>query len=222
MIGSLNLIDILYSLPAVFLAFSFHEYAHALVAYRMGDPTPKLQGRLTLDPLVHVDWIGLIMFAVFGFGWAKPVQVNPSNFRNRKKGDILVSLAGPIANLILGFLTLLIIHLLRGFFPHPSTYGKMGGSMVVIFSILYKIVSLNIVFAFLNLVPIPPFDGYKVIKTLFFRGNIKFFWVLEKYSMIILFAMILLNLFSYIISIPTMYTYALFDNIAARIIGLFF
>jgi len=96
-----DVIGILLRLPAVFLAISFHEYAHALAAFRLGDPTPRNMGRLTLDPLVHVDWIGLALFAVFGFGWAKPVRVNPSNFKNKKWGDVLVSLAGPTANLFL-------------------------------------------------------------------------------------------------------------------------
>ena len=143
MLDRLNLIDILYSLPAIFLAFSFHEFAHAFVAYHMGDATPKLQGRLTLDPLSHVDWIGLIMFVIFGFGWAKPVQVNPSNFKNRKWGDILVSLAGPMANIFLAFFTLLIVQIL-------SFSSNINSGMAILLSILYKIVSLNIVFAFLN------------------------------------------------------------------------
>src|SRR5690606_21143274 len=166
MLSRLNLIDILYSLPAIFLAFSFHEFAHAFVAYRMGDSTPKLQGRLTLDPLAHVDWIGLIMFALFGFGWAKPVQVNPTNFRNRKWGDVLVSIAGPVANILLAFLALLIIQISSSFYSFNS---NLNNGMAILLSILYKIVSLNIVFAFLNLIPVPPFDGYKIVKNLFFR-----------------------------------------------------
>jgi len=215
MLDRLNLIDILYSLPAIFLAFSFHEFAHAFVAYRMGDATPKLQGRLTLDPLAHVDWIGLIMFAIFGFGWAKPVQVNPSNFRSRKWGDILVALAGPLANILLAFLALLIVQIL-------SYSSNLNSGMAILLSILYKIVSLNIVFAFLNLIPVPPFDGYKIVKNLFFRKNIKFFWLLERYSIIILFAMILLNVFSFLIRIPYSFTYKYLDRLTAWIVALFF
>ena len=219
MLSRLNLIDILYSLPAIFLAFSFHEFAHAFVAYRMGDSTPKLQGRLTLDPLAHVDWIGLIMFALFGFGWAKPVQVNPTNFRNRKWGDILVSIAGPVANILLAFLALLIIQILSYFYSFNS---NLNSGMAILLSILYKIVSLNIVFAFLNLIPVPPFDGYKIVKNLFFRKHIKFFWLLERYSMIILFAMILLNTFSFLIRIPYTYTYKFLERLTAWIVGFFF
>jgi Zn-dependent protease len=220
MMGNFDLVEILYSLPAVFLAISFHEWAHAFIAYRMGDPTPKIQGRLTLDPLAHVDWIGLIMFVIFGFGWAKPVQVNSANFRNRKRGDLLVSIAGPIANVILSFFVLLVVHILVRVFPYVTS-NQLNNVIGIIFPIFYKIAYLNIVFAFLNLIPIPPFDGYKVMKTLFFRRNIKFFWLLERYSMIILLAMVLLNLFGYIVSIPSMYTYAFLDNITAWIIGAF-
>ncbi|NMB33112.1 MAG: site-2 protease family protein [Clostridium sp.] len=220
MLGRLNLINILYSLPAVFVAFSFHEYAHALIAYGMGDPTPKNQGRLTLSPLAHVDWIGFIMFAIFGFGWAKPVQYNPTNFKNRKIGNILVSLAGPMANLVVAFLALIIINIVGYNFSY-AFYGNPNNTIVVVFTIFERIASLNIVFAFLNLIPVPPFDGYKVVKAIFSRRNIKFFWTLERYSMIILFAMIFLNIFSYIIRFPYDFTYRYLNNIASWITGIF-
>lgn len=221
MFGRLDLTQILYSLPAVFLAFSFHEFAHALAAYRLGDSTPKMQGRLTLDPLAHVDWIGLIMFTIFGFGWARPVQVNPSNFKNRKWGDILVSLAGPIANFILGFIAIIILNLLGHAYSHLLING-FSRIIGVFFSIIYQVATLNIVFGFLNLIPIPPFDGYKVIKNLFFRKNIKFFWVIEKYSIILFLVMIIFNIYSFLINTPSRYVYGLFDNFADKLFGFFF
>lgn len=211
--ANFNLLDILLSLPAVFLAFSFHEFAHAYVAYKMGDPTPKMQGRLTLDPFAHVDWIGLIMFAVFGFGWAKPVQVNPSNFRNRKKGDILVSLAGPLANLllaILAFVALQVIDILLS----GVTMNRIIPQSGIFYRIFDKIVWLNIVFSLLNLVPIPPFDGYKILKSFFFRKNVNLFWQLERYSTLILFAFILLNIFDYIVGVPAAYIYSWLQMLA--------
>mgnify|MGYP006928713852 CR=1 FL=1 len=211
--SNLNIMNILLSLPAVFLAFSFHEFAHAYAAYKLGDPTPKMQGRLTLDPMAHVDWIGLIMFTVFGFGWAKPVQVNPSNFRNRKKGDILVSLAGPISNLILAIIAFVIFEILKSTLPGISLAHIINRNGVL-YLIIDKIVWLNIVFALLNLVPIPPFDGYRVIKALFFRRNVNFFWQLERYSIIILFAFILLGVFNYIVGIPALYIYNRLKSLA--------
>jgi Zn-dependent protease len=208
-----NLIDILLSLPAVFLAISFHEFAHAYVAYRMGDPTPKMQGRLTLDPIAHIDWIGLIMFTVFGFGWAKPVQVNHSNFRNRRRGDILVSLAGPIANLFLAFITFIVLLAIEIILPETSL-GRFINQSGIVYQIFDKIVWLNIVFSLLNLVPIPPFDGYHILKTIFFRRNANLFWQLERYSILILFAFIMLNLFNYIVGIPAKYIYLWLQKLA--------
>lgn len=191
-------IEILKSLPAVFLAMSFHEFAHAFMANHLGDPTPRNQGRLTLDPLVHIDWMGLVMFAVFGFGWAKPVKVNPSNFKNKKWGDIIVSLAGPIANLLLAVLGTIIYVLLIRFYTVPID---------AIMDIIHYIIYLNIIFAILNIIPIPPFDGYHVLKDLFFRRNAKFFWKYEQYSMYILFAFILLGLFNIIVDKPAIAIY---------------
>lgn len=217
MFGRFDLLDILLSLPAVFLAFSFHEFAHAFVAYRMGDPTPKMQGRLTLDPLVHVDWIGLIMFAVFGFGWAKPVQTNPSNFKNRKWGDILVSVAGPLTNLALAFFALIITYLLQIAFSGMN----YSSGMDILFRILNKVVHLNIVFTFLNLIPIPPFDGYHIVKGLFFKKNVKLFWTLERYSFIILFAMIFLNIFNYLVGIPSAYVFSYLNYFITWVIDFF-
>lgn len=224
-LNNIDPIDIILGLPAVFLAMSFHEFAHAFIAVKMGDPTPKYQGRLTLDPLAHVDWIGFIMFAIFNFGWAKPVQINPSNFRNKKLGSILVSLAGPLGNLILAIiffiiqLTLLLVfkvNIISLIFPHAT--GSMN-PQTILFSIISKIVILNIAFAILNLVPIPPFDGYHIIKDLFYKKNLKFFWYYEKYSLFILLGFILLNLFDYIVGIPVSYIYSWLIQIAFFING---
>ena len=195
---------------------NLHAYEH--LSY--GRCYSKDAGASYIDPLAHIDWIGLIMFAIFGFGWAKPVQVNSSNFRNRRWGDILVSIAGPIANIVLAF-SPFCIHILGGTFS-LNNYGSINSGMAILLSILYKIVSLNIVFAFLNLIPVPPFDGYKIVKNLFFRKNIKFFWLLERYSIIILFAMILLNVFSFLIRIPYSFTYKYLDRLTAWIVALFF
>lgn len=195
---NLDPMRILFSLPAVFLALSFHEFAHAFTADKMGDDTPRRQGRLTLDPLAHVDWIGLILFAVAGFGWAKPVQVNPSHFKHRKWGEILVSAAGPAANFLLAFAAVLLYFVLLRFWTGIPEYAK---------AILFYIIYLNIVFTILNLLPIPPFDGYHVLKNLFFRQNVKFFWKVEQYSMYILMAVVFLGVFRWILLPPTDFLY---------------
>ena len=101
--------ELLYRIPALLIALTVHEYAHAVVADSMGDPTPKAMGRLTLNPLAHLDILGLLMLVVVGFGWAKPVGINPSYFRNQKEGLIKVSFAGPGANFFLAFLALHVL-----------------------------------------------------------------------------------------------------------------
>lgn len=204
-----DIVNILLSLPALFLAFSFHEFAHAFVAVKMGDPTPKHQGRLTLDPLAHVDWIGLIMFAIFGFGWAKPVQVNPYNFRNRRLGDILVSFAGPLANIMLAFLTYFILILLIMF--DVSIHQT-------ILRIIQNIVWLNIVFSFLNLIPIPPFDGYRILKAFMYGRPYKFFMQYERYGMFVLFAFILFGFFDTVVGLPAGFVYNMLNQIAGIIL----
>ena len=195
-----NPMEILLSLPAVFLAMSFHEFAHAWTADRLGDPTPRSNGRLTLDPLAHVDWIGLILFALFGYGWAKPVEVNPSNFRSRKWGDVVVSLAGPLANFLLAAAAALLYAVLAGL-------SLSSGAMDIVRSVVDYIVYLNIVFFLLNLIPIPPFDGYHVIKALLFRRNIRFFAKYEQYGVYILFAFVLLGIVDLLVNRPAFFLY---------------
>lgn len=194
----INWVDVLLSLPAVFLAMSFHEFAHALTAYKLGDPTPKNQGRLTLFPLAHVDWLGLILFALFRFGWARPVQVNPANFKNRKWGSVIVSFAGPLANMLLSLIALVILVVAEIFVFFYRD---------IVLGIIDRVVQLNIVFAILNLMPIPPFDGYHIIKGLFYRRNVKFFWNYEYYGMLILFIFVILGGFNLLVHTPAQYVY---------------
>jgi Zn-dependent protease len=152
--GLLNLLiqdPVTFILLAIPLLYSIivHELAHGWVAYRMGDSTAKLHGRLTLNPLSHLDPIGTLMLFVFGFGWAKPVPVNLGNIRDARKGMILVSSAGIIANLIFAFLAVLLLRLLS-----PS--GPLG-------TLLYYFAQINIILAAFNLIPIPPLDGSKIL-----------------------------------------------------------
>jgi Zn-dependent protease len=128
-----------------------HELAHGWVAFRMGDPTAKYMGRLTLNPLKHLDPVGTVMLFIFGFGWAKPVPVNLSLIRNTRAGLVWVSAAGIIANLFLAFLAILILRLLS-----PSPTASVG-------QLLYYLAQINIMLASFNLIPIPPLDGSKIL-----------------------------------------------------------
>lgn len=177
-----DLMTFLYQLLALLIAFSFHEFAHALVADRLGDPTPRQQGRLTLDPMAHIDVVGFLLLLFAGFGWAKPVEIDPRNFKNRKWGDILVSIAGPLTNLIIA----LIAYIVLAFLSMSTSFDNQ-----IIANILWAIVGLNIGLAVFNILPIPPLDGYHVIKSLFFRYNVKFFWEFERYSFIVLIILII-------------------------------
>jgi Zn-dependent protease len=154
--GLLNLLiqdPLTFVLLAIPLLYSIivHELAHGWVAYRMGDPTAKWLGRLTLNPLKHLDPIGTAMLFLFGFGWAKPVPVNLDNIKNQRKGLILVSSAGIIANIIFAFLAILLYRVLS-----PSQEGPLG-------TMLYYFAQINIMLAAFNLIPIPPLDGSKIL-----------------------------------------------------------
>lgn len=155
----MGLLNLLIRDPATFLLLAIpllysiiiHELAHGWVAYRMGDPTAKLLGRLSLNPLKHLDPVGTLMLFIFGFGWAKPVPINLSYVRNMRKGLILVSSAGILANMALAFLTFLLSGFLS---PSPS------GSLRLL---LYYLAQINIILAAFNLIPIPPLDGSKIL-----------------------------------------------------------
>lgn len=136
---------------SVIVALVLHEFAHGYVSYHLGDPTPKVQGRLSMNPLVHLDPFGTICLFVFGFGWAKPVQINTEYYKEKKKGIVLVSLAGPFMNFILAILGVILLKF------------SLLISLESIQSFLYVFVSINLGLGLFNLIPIPPLDGSKVL-----------------------------------------------------------
>ena len=168
---------ILIAIPLLY-AIIFHELAHGWVAYRFGDPTAKRVGRLSLNPLKHLDPMGTLMLFLFGFGWAKPVPVNFNNLRDRRMGMIWVSAAGIIANMLLAFGALFLTRLLS---PAPSSMPAL---------LLYYFAQINIILAAFNLIPLPPLDGSKIlmgfaspdIQNLLFRS--------ERYGFLIIIALL--------------------------------
>ena len=183
------LMNLIAGLPGIVIAMVVHEYAHARVAYALGDYTPRLQGRLTLNPAAHVDPIGLLMLFIVHFGWAKPVQINPMNFSNPRRDDILVSLAGPASNLITAFIALIILVLLAKF-DFPFSEGTL-----LVFNL---IIIYNINFAIFNMLPIPPLDGSHILRNLLPYELARQYEYLERYSFIFLIIILMTPVLSYI------------------------
>lgn len=169
-------------LLAILLSLSLHEFAHAFVAYKNGDSTPKIQGRITLNPLKHLDPIGIICCALFGFGWARPVEINPSNFRNVKKGVGWTSIAGVFMNLILAFLG-------YGFACLILLIRLENGLILFLQEFFYYLYFINLSLAVFNILPIYPLDGFKLVEnyTKYNNGYVNFMY---KYGNLILVAII--------------------------------
>lgn len=189
MLGNFDLLGLLYRLPAVLISLSCHEWAHAYAAYKNGDPTARDMGRMTLNPLAHIDPVGFICLILFRFGWAKPVPVNPRNFTNYKKGNIIVSLAGIGTNFLLAILSTLALYLYALYVSHTGNFSTAAQEIILNF--LY----INLALMIFNLLPIPPLDGSHVLETLLIRKTgPKPFYYLNKYGFIILIALMVIRI----------------------------
>ncbi len=183
--GSLQ--SVIYTLPALLLTITLHELAHGYTAYKLGDPTAKAAGRLTLNPIKHIDPMGFLCLLILRFGWAKPVPYNPNYFENRRKGTFLVAFAGPLTNIALALIAL--IGMVQLNFSGTTPY--------LFFELLFI---YNVSFAVFNLIPIPPLDGSKIIASILPEKLEEIFWKVEKYGYVILLLLIFTNILDYILN----------------------
>ena len=204
-----SLLDMVLRLAAVLLCLTVHETCHGLAAYALGDPTARRAHRLSLNPLRHIDWFGLLMMFAVGFGWAKPVPVNPNYFKKPKQGMALTALAGPVSNFLLALLTLLAARI----FCDVAAYSETNQRIL---DFLLMVAVLSIGLGLFNLVPIPPLDGSKVLFAVLPDRAYNQLMRYERYGMLVLFALVFFDVGSSALSNAIRWVFDLF----CRVVGL--
>ena len=204
-----SMLDMVLRLAAVLLCLTVHETCHGLAAYALGDPTARQAHRLSLNPLRHIDWFGLLMMFAAGFGWAKPVPVNPNYFKKPKQGMALTALAGPVSDFLLALLTLLAARICCDVAAYSETNQR-------ILDFLLMVAVLSIGLGLFNLVPIPPLDGSKVLFAVL--PDRAYDWLMrnERYGMLLLFALVFFDVGSNALSKTIQWVFDLF----CRMVGL--
>ena len=213
----LDIKTLLINVPITLIALTLHELAHGWVSGKLGDPTPKRDGRMTLNPMAHLDLVGTLLMILTGFGWAKPVMVNPMYYKDRKKGMALVGIAGPITNVLLAFAGMMLYAL------SLVVCFKLGISQTAVNTVSYiaqLFVVRNLCFAVFNLIPIPPLDGSRVA-SMFLPDNAYYkLMQLERYSMLIIMVLSLTGVFDSIIGTGVNLLYNGMARVAGRLIDL--
>lgn len=192
MIGELssNPLGFLFWLAALVVAITIHEFSHALAAERLGDPTPRLMGRLTLNPLAHLDLLGTLMLLIARFGWGKPVQFDPFNLRNPRRDGAIISLAGPVSNLLIAIIASVLLNLIFSYRLSLIASPFIGLLVYWVIGLLQPLVVLNVVLAIFNLVPIHPLDGFKIVEGILPEEYARQWKELEPYGLMFLLLLI--------------------------------
>lgn len=185
-LSGISIHDLIIGIPGLLAAIVLHEVAHALVSTWLGDPTPGLQGRLSLNPLAHIDWIGMLMLWIFRFGWARPVQIDPRYYKNPRLGMVLVAIAGPAMNVLLALVCLALL----GHVPWPSDPWTKSLQEVIWLAVQY-----NVFFAVFNILPIPPLDGSRILASIS-REGARIMAAIEPYGWVALLVLVFTGLLS--------------------------
>ena len=183
-------------LPGIVIGLTFHEAAHGYMSAWLGDPTPRLQGRLSLNPLKHIDPIGFICLFFAGFGWGRPVEINPMYYKHKRSDELLVSLAGVVTNFAIAVIAALIYKNM----PNFTFLTNFPGLWYAIAYVLYFTISINIVLMIFNLLPVPPLDGFGVVTQLFNLSKYDWYYKLYNNGMLILMLLIVLNITDIVIN----------------------
>ncbi|HHU16675.1 MAG TPA: site-2 protease family protein [Clostridiales bacterium] len=198
-------------LPAILIGLSFHEFAHAYAAVRLGDPTPKFQKRVTLNPIAHIDIFGFLALIFIGFGWGKPVEINPNNFKNIRRDSLIVDVAGVTVNLILSIIFAGVLRLLVVYqYDFLST---SLGSLVT--QMIFAIITINIVLMIFNLLPIPPLDGFGILTEIFNLREKEFYYQIYDKGFVILLLLLIFNITGLVLVPAVEFVYSL-------VMGIFF
>lgn len=187
----MNLDSMFTIFPAVIIGLTVHEWAHAYTGYKLGDMTARDQGRLTLNPLKHLDPFGTLLILILGFGWAKPVQFNPDNLKHKHRDEILIAFAGPFSNLVLGILFLVVARVLYGFTDQFSADSHFA---VINTLVLWAVVNFGL--AIFNMIPIPPLDGSHVYTTFVTKMNPQLAQQMYRFGFLALFGILMIENFS--------------------------
>ena len=180
-------------LPGIVIGLSFHEFGHALVSDRLGDPTPRQQGRLTINPGAHIDWIGFLCLLIAGFGWGIPVQIDTRYYMRPRRDELLVSIAGVAMNLLVAVVFAFLIRILisAGFFDLRIL--SSNGTASFLFRIFYYVIMINVVLMIFNLIPVPPLDGFGIITQIFDLRKYDWYYTFYNNGMFILLLLIMFN-----------------------------
>ncbi len=184
-------LNMLIALPGIVIGLSFHEFGHAFMSDRLGDPTPRAQGRVTLNPMAHFDPVGFLALMFCGFGWGIPVEIDPRHYKHPRRDELLVSLAGVVMNLIVAIVFSFIVHFVYINVPYDKL--SDGTLMGTLFNILLQVVIVNVVLMVFNLIPVPPLDGFGIITEIFNLREKSFYYTLYNYGFPILMILLIVG-----------------------------